>query len=61
MASFLSFDEDGKRQYVARYLGLIPSDPSSWPLDMIDAIIGEAEDAANKVVQQRARELMRQS
>lgn len=50
MASFLDMDEDRRRLYIARMLGLSPDHPDSWPMDMIDQMIERAEKKADRSV-----------
>lgn len=57
MASFLDMEPKQRRVYVARNLGLHPDQPDSWPLEIIDRIIREAEYRADDTVREEALKL----
>jgi hypothetical protein len=54
MASFLDMETSGRRLYVVRMFGLSTNHPESWPVDLINSVIEDAERKADEVVRDAA-------
>lgn len=57
MASFLDLKPDDRQIYVAQMMGLSPNHPDTWPVEVIDRVISEAEKAAERMLQDVVRRL----
>lgn len=61
MGCFLNLPLEDQQAHVARMLDLSPTDKSSWPMTIIDAVISGAEQAAELDMRNRVQRLMRKN
>lgn len=45
--------------HIASHLHLNPHEPNEWPVQIIERIMKEMEDAAREVLERRSRDFMR--